>query len=1084
MSEISDKVQERISKGECYTCGGQLSKTSGGLVCSFCGRKYLHVDKEMEPLLKQIAELRIVGRKFDDAYELSVAKIEEYPDCLELYWQAILAQFGVIYVSEPDGKKYPTFFRVKYSTKRDNIRNYRYYKELIARPSEDKKEYIDKAAELDEILNTLSGYVEKEEDYDVFISFKQSEQLETKGGNRTVKTDDFYKAEETYENLTKHGLKVFFSPVSIGQNKDAQGKVYEPKILRALQSCRVMLLFGSRTDYLTATWVENEWRRYKYYINIGERKPDSLIYLYCKDMPVLPADLTRMGTGNMQLNSVDYFRGDYQQELLERVMPFIKSKGIISASRIERKQVQKGSREVKATQLKGFVEKSVSDFGLGKNLRFVRDDMQAGYGTPSYKRALSSIKQYRESYPSSGEVVALELLGEFRLSKLDELPAVIFKKPQKTQKSDKEYWDVLFNKLTFIVDNADSENFYKSFINTMYDCVFKNIDNGLAVNIFNIIRNRKYMADGVDYRRENIAKVKDEARASLNYKLFSSAIEMMELPDETYKKEMKLYTRRAMKEHEFDAVKGLCNMLLKLDNSDTELIDMKNLAAQGCDGWEQFFSRTDAYAKFGDGQIFKEALGYLEYDNQIDAYLKGRMAPFLGGMTVKNQAQFIEAYDVVLGYYRSDEARREAVKAVVIAAEKAKCFKVALRYSELLITNTDNEYDARIYWNMTLYSFNTDQESDLYQSTEDIDKKSIYFNLAYQKSEGEFTEMLSRIRSRQMNTAEINRKKLAKVRRGKRNRTIFKTVASVLSVAVFAALLYLVAFGVSALCGNPLSTTLWYMLPDFFMDNDWSIALLIVAALALILGFLTLLTHSREDYLNRLRIKRKKRRLNPVAPIYVLCMYAILGCGLYFRASVTNLLILAAGATVLYILFFNYGSRLTNFGQRTGVILPLVSLLIFFGFCAYIYLESGSLLPNLGELNDMARLGLVEQSYYDSMVKSVNISMIINFVLFSVVMIGCFISSRARNIGVMGMPMFAVFALMLMLIIRNANVAIPANFVEASEISIGQTVILSAASAVPGIIIIVLAYYIHGHFHEYIGRRVVSYDPSKDSDIG
>ncbi len=966
MSENSNILAERLRQKKCLTCGGQVDESGSKYICRFCGNEYKKIDNNVMPVVEQIADLRISGRRFDEAFDLCAGKIKEQPDCLELYWQAILAEFGVIYVSEADGKKFPTFFRVKYDERRDRIQQSYYFKELMKRVAagDSGNNYIQQAKELDNILNQSSEYIAKEEDYDVFISFKQSVSATTASGKQViVETEDCVKARELYDRLTKLKVKAFFSPVSIGQSQGAQGKIYEPKILRALQSSKVMILFGSQMEYLKATWVENEWRRYKYYINIGARKPESLIYLYKMNMPTLPADLTRAVGGNIQLSSVDFFKSDFVDKVIELIKPFIKSGGIISAAKIERKQIKKTSRDVQSSELKGYVATKASDFGLEKNLMLIEGDIKADTST-GYRRGANALKELKKSNPESGKLAALEMVVNFRVAELSKLHKAIFNLPSKAKK---DYWTELFKKITFIIDNADNEDFYKEFIGNMYDCIFKNIKNPHSVELLNVIKNRKYFSDGIDLRKKNIQKIKSEARAVMNYSLFMTAIEQLELSDEEYKNEIKLYANKALSKGQYSVVSQIADKLLKLDNSDIQVIDMKNLASVNCDDWANFFKSANGYSRFGDGQIFKDALGFIDSDNGIDDYLDGKFEYIKQGLSAQTENVFIAAVDKFLGLYRNTTRRRSVIGSLVNYCGEKKCFTAGIHYCELLITNSNDSYDSRIYWIMTLYSFGTDKEQDLYSSTEDIDKKSNYFNLAYQKADEQFSEHLVEIRAKQLNAAENNRKKRKHADR-KRMRNFFKSIFKIVVVCAFLAVLI---SSVATLFGVPEFCEFWEEFPiDIFKEATGQYILFVVTTVLLLVVLLIM--------------SNSKQKFKPVPVLFIVFSLGVIIAACYLEFSFLTLLCINAGEIILFIIFFSTNDRLSKRGD-TKVITNVICMLMMAGIFVLVYLNIEQLLPNIQAIGEMVADEMASEQYYEDILKEAKIIYIAGAIIFTII---------------------------------------------------------------------------------------------------
>lgn len=93
---------------------------------------------------------------------------------------------------------------------------------------------------------------QKETPFDVFICYKESDE----NGKRTK---DSALAQDIYYQLTDAGYKVFFARITL---EDKLGQEYEPYIFAALHSAKVMVVVGTKPEYLNAVWVKNEWSRY------------------------------------------------------------------------------------------------------------------------------------------------------------------------------------------------------------------------------------------------------------------------------------------------------------------------------------------------------------------------------------------------------------------------------------------------------------------------------------------------------------------------------------------------------------------------------------------------------------------------------------------------------------------------------------------------------------------------------------------------------------------------------------------------------------------------------------------------------
>ena len=315
-------MREQVEK--CLSCGGEIEvdRRTGKPTCTYCGREYASDVKSFTPELKEIARLRQL-REFIQAEERCKILLQELPECAEAYWQMLLVSLGVVFVrDEADKKVKPTFFSYSYDERISVLKNEFYLRALKYAEGEDRGFYEEKVKEIDGLLREFFSLVAKEDSYDIFISFKQTETAVTREGQRiTFETDDCRKAREIYEALSKV-YKVFFSPVSIGKDSGIEGEKYEPRILKALQTAQAMVLIGSKKEYLEAQWVENEWKRYLYFIQKEKKKKNSLIFCYLRQMPSLPGALAEI-----QLPTCDAFRDGYRKELEDKLSRIVTPKG-------------------------------------------------------------------------------------------------------------------------------------------------------------------------------------------------------------------------------------------------------------------------------------------------------------------------------------------------------------------------------------------------------------------------------------------------------------------------------------------------------------------------------------------------------------------------------------------------------------------------------------------------------------------------------------------------------------------------------------------------------------------------------------
>ena len=111
-----------------------------------------------------------------------------------------------------------------------------------------RKQHEDEAAEIAKIQKKIFQLAQKEEPFDIFISYKE---LEEGIGQRT---EDSVIAQDIYSRLTQEGYKVFFSRITL---ENRLGEDYEPIIYSALRSSKIMLLIGTSREHMNAPWVRN-----------------------------------------------------------------------------------------------------------------------------------------------------------------------------------------------------------------------------------------------------------------------------------------------------------------------------------------------------------------------------------------------------------------------------------------------------------------------------------------------------------------------------------------------------------------------------------------------------------------------------------------------------------------------------------------------------------------------------------------------------------------------------------------------------------------------------------------------------------
>ena len=239
---------------KCKMCSGDLEVTEGKTVieCDFCGTKQTvptAKDENLQGLFNRANVLRIKC-EFDKAEQIYEKIIQANEKEAEAYWGLILCKYGIEYVEDPTTfKRIPTCHRTSFDSiiADDNYKSAIEYADGVQRGI-----YESEAKEIDRIQKDILALSQKEDPYDVFICYKETDE----GGQRT---QDSVIANDIYYQLTQEGFKVFYAAITL---EDKLGSAYEPCIFAALNSAKVMLSIGTKPEYFNAVWVKNEWSRY------------------------------------------------------------------------------------------------------------------------------------------------------------------------------------------------------------------------------------------------------------------------------------------------------------------------------------------------------------------------------------------------------------------------------------------------------------------------------------------------------------------------------------------------------------------------------------------------------------------------------------------------------------------------------------------------------------------------------------------------------------------------------------------------------------------------------------------------------
>ncbi|MBO5020791.1 MAG: toll/interleukin-1 receptor domain-containing protein [Clostridia bacterium] len=323
---------------KCKMCGGDLNITVDEKIieCEFCGTTQTiptSKDENLQGLFNRANILRMKS-EFDKAEQLYEKIIEKDETQAEAYWGLILCKYGIEYVEDPQNfKRIPTCHRTSFDS---IIADEDYKSALNFADSVQLGIYEAEAKEIDRLQKEILELSQKEEPYDVFICYKETD-------NDGKRTQDSVIANDIYHQLTQEGLKVFYAAITL-ENK--LGSAYEPCIFAALNSAKVMLSIGTKPEYFNAVWVKNEWSRF---LKIIQRDRSKLLIPCYRDMDAyeLPEEFAHLQAQDM---SKIGFINDVVRGIKKVVMPDAKEVPVQQTQVIEN-----ANGNVKALLDRGFM---------------------------------------------------------------------------------------------------------------------------------------------------------------------------------------------------------------------------------------------------------------------------------------------------------------------------------------------------------------------------------------------------------------------------------------------------------------------------------------------------------------------------------------------------------------------------------------------------------------------------------------------------------------------------------------------------------------------------------------------------------
>ena len=457
---------------KCKMCGGDLTIQDGMTVaeCEYCGTTQTLpklVSDDIANLYDRANHFRR-NNEFDKAEGIYERILSQTPEDSEAYWSLVLCRYGIEYVEDPaTHKRVPTVNRTQYTSVFDDEN----YKSAIAHADAiQRRVYEEEAAAINEIQKGILAISQKEEPFDVFICYKETD----RNGRRTP---DSVLATDLYHQLTNEGFKVFFARITL---EDKLGSAYEPYIFAALNSAKVMVVLGTKPEYFNAVWVKNEWSRYLALVRQSNGKkvlipayrdmdpydlPEEFSHLQAQDMSKLGfmQDLIR---GIKKITSADKPKAQPQvvstvagasdvAPLLKRMFMYLEDGEWDKANEYAERVLDKNPESAEA-----YVGKLMADRRVRRR-EALKDQAQPFDDNRNYQKAIRFADAALENELTGCIRLINDRNAETKRKQEEERRRLEKKKREEEQRQEEERRKNAYDEAVTIMNNASTEDDYK-----------------------------------------------------------------------------------------------------------------------------------------------------------------------------------------------------------------------------------------------------------------------------------------------------------------------------------------------------------------------------------------------------------------------------------------------------------------------------------------------------------------------------------------------------------------------------------------------------------------------------------------------
>lgn len=382
-------------------CGGNLVVVEGTKICrcDCCQSEVTLSTTNDDKIIEKLNRANHFRQscEFDRAMQIYEDVLSEVTNDPEVYWNIAICRYGIEYVKDPaTSKMVPTCHRTQFSS---ILKDADYIQAITHADDERKELYIAEAQYIDNVQKNILKISNKEEPFDVFICYKESDE----NGRRTR---DSVLAQELYFGLQKQGFKVFFSRITL---ESKLGQEYEPYIFAALNSAKVMVVVGTKPEYFKAVWVRNEWSRFLMMLKDDREK---MIIPAYKDMD--PYDLPDELSG---FQAQDMSRIAFMQDLIYGITKIVRPQAghtETTADAVQEKPVSKPAFNEKQTL--DIIDKYIITNNLPAARKVLDDNIT---NLESYKYWVKAVMIALKDPESSANTDAVVLNGMSELMKCE-----------------------------------------------------------------------------------------------------------------------------------------------------------------------------------------------------------------------------------------------------------------------------------------------------------------------------------------------------------------------------------------------------------------------------------------------------------------------------------------------------------------------------------------------------------------------------------------------------------------------------------------------------------------------------------------